>query len=331
MTGLTYVLSLGTGGIAAIAVGVFLLLNVVFGIVSTLIGARIAYHRTMVRENKEMWSRECSDPDPEQVEMYETGIKWAEEHRSAIKELHLVNEGLHLYAEYSDLGYDRAVIIVPGRTEGLRYGYYFASPYAKNGYNVLCIDQRAHGKSDGRYNCIGFDEHRDLLRWAELLHTEYGIRSIVLHGICIGAACSLYALTSENAPSYFAGLVADGMYPNFYESYKNHMIEQKKPWRIIPVIEFWMKRYTGYTMRKGPINVIGGYEKPLLMLHGTGDLYSVPSEAERLLAACGSTQKQIIWFAGGRHSRLRLTDTERYDGAVEAFLAEIREKEAAVR
>ena len=296
--------------------------------------AYIVYHRTMVRKNREMWNRECSDPDPEQQAMYNTGMEWAEAHRASIRELHMVNEGLNLYAEYCDLGYDRAVIIVPGRTEGLRYGYYFAAPYAKRGYNILVIDQRAHGNSDGKYNCIGFDEHRDLLRWSEILRDEYGIRAILLHGICIGSACSLYALTSENAPDLYLGLVAEGMYPNFRESYKNHMIELGKPTFIIPFVELWMKHYTGYTMRPGPLDKVGAYEKPFLMLHGTGDLYSLPSRAEEIYAAAGTPEreKRIVWFEGGRHSRLRITDTERYDGAIDAFLCEVIEpKDAALK
>lgn len=308
-----------------IFIGVFLVLNVAFAIFSPIATAYIVFQHTMVRRNKEMWGRECSDPDPEQISMYETGLQWEEAHRDRKRELHMVNEGLNLYAEYFDLGFDRAVIVIPGRTEGLRYGYYFAAPYEKHGYNVLVIDQRAHGNSDGKYNCLGFDEHRDLLAWAERLHDEFGVRSIVLHGICIGSACGLYALTSENCPDYFEGLVAEGMYPDFRESYKNHMLERKKPTFIIPLIELWMKHYTGHTMRPGPLDRIGGYGKPILMLHGTADLYSTPENAKRLYekAGCDASRKRLIWFEGGRHSRLRLMDPERYDGAIEAFLTEV--------
>ena len=309
-----------------ICVGVFLLLNLLLGAIFLVITANIVFHRTMVRETKETWSRECSDSDPEQIAMYEEGLLWEKAHADRKRELHIVNEGLNLYAEYFDLGYDRAVIVVPGRTEGLRYGYYFAKPYAEHGYNVLTIDQRAHGESDGRYNCIGLDEHRDLLRWAELLHLEFGMRSILLHGICIGSACSLYALVSEGCPDYFAGLVAEGMYPNFYDSYKYHMVERKKPaFLLMDLIDLWMKHYTGHTMRVGPIDKIHGYKKPLLMLHGTADLYSLPEKAVELYEKAGSAEgeKRLVWFENGRHSRLRLMDRERYDSAVEAFLSEV--------
>ena len=304
---------------------VFVISNLLFAVPALFLTARIIFGHTMIREKKESWGRECSDSDPEQQEMYHDGLRFMEQYAAHKIDLHMVNDGLNLYAEYYDFGYDRAVIVVPGRTEGLRYGYYFAEPYVRNGFNVLTVDQRAHGESDGKYNSIGFAEHRDLLLWMERLHTEFHVSSIVLHGICIGSACSLYALTSENAPDYLSGLVAEGMYVNFYESFRNHMIEYKKPTFIMGLVDFWMKHYTGFSMRVGPIDKIGAYRKPLLMLHGTADLYSLPEKAEELYRTAGTPdeEKRIVWFEGGRHSRLRLQDKERYDDAVDAFLKEI--------
>lgn len=279
---------------------------------------------------KKKWGRECSSDDPIQQTMYREGMAWKEAHTKNLVALHQVREGLHLYAEYMDLGYRRAVIIVPGRTEGLEYGYYFAKAYADAGYNVLTIDQRAHGKSDGRYNTIGFEESKDVVAWAEQLHDRFGVRHILLHGICIGSSCTLLALTSEHCPSYIEGMVAEGMYSTFYESFKNHMIALKKPvFPALPLVNFWFWQQTGYTMKKGPIHRIAQLNKPILMLHGKEDLYSLPEQAQQLYDACGSERKTLIWFEHGVHSQLRFADTRQYDTAITAFLeknfAETRE------
>ena len=293
----------------------------IFALFSFFIVSHILFTMHLKRTRADKWTRECSEPDPEQQSMYDTGVEWSKEHASAMQELHMVNEGLNLYAEYYDFGYDKAVIIVPGRTEGLRYGYYFAKPYAESGYNVLTVDQRAHGNSDGLYNTIGFEEHKDVLLWAARLHDELGIKEIVLHGICIGASCSMFAITSEQAPDYIVGLVAEGMYPTFYESFKNHMIELKKPiFPCLQLVDMWMKHYTGHTMKYGPLYMIHQLKAPLLMLHSKEDAYSLPSAAQRLYETCPSEQKELVWFEHGAHSRLRITDSERYDTAISAFL-----------
>ena len=311
-------------GAVLAGIGIFLAASVVlFGIAAFPILSHILYAMHLKRDRKKKkWGRVCSSDEPIQQSMFREGEAWRDAHADRLSELHMVNEGLNLYAEYIDLGFDRAVILVPGRTEGLTYGYYFAEPYAKMGYNVLAIDQRAHGKSDGRFNTLGFEEHKDLIAWAELLHEQFGVQSVVLHGICIGSSACLMALTADWCPRYIEGLVAEGMYPAFYESFRNHMIELKKPtFPALPMVDLWMRIYTGHSMKRGNINIIHKLDKPLLMLHSREDLYSLPERAQDLYDACGSERKELVWFEHGAHSKLRPTDKERYDSAITAFLA----------
>lgn len=282
----------------------------------------IIYVMHLKRTKKTKWTRECSADDPIQKAMYDEGMAWFKEHEDKKQDVHILSQKLNLYGEFFDFGSDKTVLLVAGRTEGLRYNYYFARPYSESGYNILTIDNRAHGKSDGKYNTVGFEEHKDLLAWAKYLHENHHSESIIFHGICIGSAGALYALTHESCPDYLKGMVADGMYPNFWESFRNHMIELKKPLFGLPFINAWMKILTGHSMKKGPIDVIDQLDRPILMLHGTGDLYSLPSEAEKLYERCGSAQKTIVWFEEGFHSRLRYQDPEKYDRAIKTFLKE---------
>ena len=71
----------------------------------------------------------------------------------------------------------------------------------------------------------------------------------------------------------------------------------------------------------GPIDVIDKMNKPLLMLHSREDIYSTPEYAQKLYDLSSSDSKDIVWFEHGRHSMLRVTDTERYDEAVKSFIA----------
>lgn len=297
--------------------------SLAFAVGSFFIVARILFNIHLKRTSKAKWGRGCSVEEPVQRSMYEDAVKWGAENKGYKKDLHIVNEGMNLYAEYIDYGYDSAVIIIPGRTEGLYYGYYFAKPYAENGYNILTIDQRAHGESDGIYNSIGFNEHRDVLAWGKLLHEKYGIKRIFLHGICIGASCAMFVLTKEDCPDYFIGMTAEGMYPNFYESFKNHMIALKKPvFPCLQLVERLVRKEIGITMLYGPIDVIEKLDRPLLMLHGKEDLFSLPEAAQMLYAKC-KAKKNIVWFERGAHSQLRFADTRKYDSSVGTFLKEL--------
>ena len=144
---------------------------------------------------------------------------------------------------------------------------------------------------------------------------------MLYHGNCIGCATAIYALTSEDCPDCVEGLVAEGMFANFGESMKNHLIERKKPiFMLYGMINFWMKHYTGHTMDVGPINFIEKMNKPLLMLHSREDAYSTPQYAQRLYDLAPSANKEIVWFEHGKHSMLRVTNTERYDEAIKRFI-----------
>lgn len=303
-------------------VGVAVVLGILMWPLSVIVASFCVYDQTLRRKTKEQWGRGPSDSDANTMKMDSIGMIWYEENSSRKREVSITNDRLKLVGEYYDFGNDRCVIIFPGRTESLRYGYYFAKPYVESGYNLLLIDSRAHGLSDGEFNTVGFEESKDAVAWTKFLCDDLNVKSVLYHGNCIGSATALLALTSEACPDCVEGLVAEGMFANFGESMKNHIIERKKPiFMVYGMINFWMKHYTGHTMEFGPINVIDKMNKPLLMLHSREDIYSTPEYAQKLYDLASSESKEIVWFEHGRHSMLRVTDTERYDEAVKGFIA----------
>lgn len=308
--------------VVAWIVGVMVVLGILMWPLSVIVASFCVYDQTLRRKTKEQWGRGPSDSDANTMKMDSIGMIWHEENSSHKREVSITNDGLRLAGEYYDFGNDRCVIIFPGRTESLRYGYYFAKPYVESGYNLLLIDSRAHGLSDGEFNTVGFEESKDAIAWTKFLCDELNVKSVLYHGNCIGSATALLALTSEACPDCVEGLVAEGMFANFGESMKNHIIERKKPiFMVYGMINFWMKHYTGHTMDFGPINVIDKMNKPLLMLHSREDIYSTPEYAQKLYDLASSENKEIVWFEHGRHSMLRVTDTEKYDDAIKSFLA----------
>ena len=303
-------------------IGMAVLALFVFGILPTFIMAGVLYKVLLVRSSPEKWGRECSIPEDEEYRrMFDIGMKWDEAHRDRKTPVEITNDGLRLRGEYFDFGGQKAVIIVPGRMESLLYSYYFAEPYRAEGYNVLVIDNRAHGLSEGKVSSLGFKEYRDLLAWSAFLHGTYGMDHIVLHGICIGASGALFALTSPSCPDYLKGMVAEGMYTTFYESFKNHMIRDHHPlFPFAPEVMCWIRLVSGANVvTDGPVKRIKLLHKPILMIHSRQDTFSLPEKAQQLYDSCPAP-KRLVWFEKGAHSRVRINDTEGYDRAVREFL-----------
>lgn len=311
--------------------GILIIPGILMWVVSYFIAARCIFDSTLRRIDSDTWKRGVpKDASAQSLKMFNDGLEWARKNEEFKRDVHIVNEGLNLYGEYYDLGYDKTVLILSGRTDSLTYGYYFAIPYSKNGCNVLVIDARAHGMSDGKFNTLGFDENRDVIAWIRFLESEFGVKKVIVHALCIGAAGGIYALTSENRPNTVKAFIAEGMFPNFAESMKNHLIEKKRPVRfLMDLIDRQIKKNTGYSMKYGPIDVIEKLDVPLLMLHGKKDIYSTPEYAQKLFNLAGSEKKRLSWFDEGTHSMLRVTDPKAYDAEIEKFLCEIFELQRA--
>lgn len=297
---------------------------ILFYIIPTLIISNVIFTVLFVRNSKEKWSRTVSWDDEEQREMFAQGEAWGKKYDEYRKSVDIYSQKFHLFGEYFDFGNDKAVIVIPGRMESGTYSYYFSEPYRKAGYNVLAIDNRSHGLSEGRYNTIGLKEYKDILAWAKYLHDDLNISSVIIHGLCIGSATGLYAITDKSCPSYIKGMVADGMYVNFNETLKNHHIERKKPtFPYVSEMMFMMTLIAHKRPKKwGPINVIKKLNKPILFIYSKEDIYSLPDKAELLYETCPVKEKRIKFFPKGAHSHVRINNTSGYDDEISRFLVD---------
>lgn len=295
-----------------------------FYIIPTFLISIVLYTILLVRNKEEKWGRNVSWDNEEQQEMFRVGEEWGEENKEFQERVTIKSEGFNLVGEYFNFGFDKTVIIIAGRMESCLYCYYFAKPYKDSGYNILAIDNRSHGLSEGKYNTIGIKEYIDILNWSKFIHEKYGINNIVYHGICIGSATAIYAVTSELCPDYVKGLVTDGMYVNFSESLKNHLIERNKPlFPYVKEINMLISIHAGKNPEKfSPINVIDKLDKPILFIYSRMDTYSTPDKSEILYNKCSSKNKRIAWFDKGVHSHVRINNLEGYDNAVKGFLSD---------
>ncbi len=301
--------------------------GLIFMLIYTYPLSKRVYRTQLVKTEKDKWSRVCSAPEnEEQQQMWDRGIMWANEHLDKKTDVHIVNDGLNLYGEYYDFGKDRCVIILPGRCECLVYSYYFAVPYEKAGFNVLVIDTRCHGKSDGIYNTIGVKESSDVIAWAEYMNQEFSNSQIYFHGICIGTAAAIFAMAKKDCPDFIKGLVTEGCFVSFRETFKRHMIVDKRP--LFPVLDLVMlniNRYTKTNVYKDkPIRAIKHIKKDarILFLYGKQDLFSLPKKSQELFDACAADDKKLVWFDKGGHSHLRINNTKEYDKQIINFFKE---------
>ena len=280
------------------------------------------YKGQLVRKTPESWGRRCSDPDDyEQHLMWDKGLEWEIENRRFKKEVSIQSDGFKLAGEYFDWGYDKAVIIVPGRTESLCYSYFYAPSYQRAKCNVLVIDKRSHGLSEGKYEDNGQHSYVDLLVWTELLHGQFGINDITYHGICIGCSLCCFALASPDCPEYVKRFINDGMYETFFITFKKHMQKEKRaifPYCYTAMAMGLFKAKANF-FTDGPKKQIKSVKVPTLFIYTDKDEFSTPDQAHRLYESCPA-EKKLCFFHKGRHSHVRYHNEEEYDALVKNWL-----------
>ena len=82
--------------------------------------------------------------------------------------------------------------------------------YRDMGYNILAIEQRTIGQSEGKYICFGVKERYDLIDWARHVGKRFGKQSpIIFSGISMGSATVMFAVGNDELPENVIGAIAD--------------------------------------------------------------------------------------------------------------------------
>ena len=280
------------------------------------------YANMFIRDSKDKWARGNSAPEnAEHTVMFDTGMKWGNENASCMQEIEVTSfDGLKMKGEYFDFGFDKAAIIMAGRAETCKYCYYFADLYQKNNYNIIVVDPRASGLSEGRYTGSGILEGKDLEAWIKLVHEKFGIDHFAIHGICIGSVAAIYVAADHNP--YVDCIVLEGPFISFYNVLKQRTKNLGRP--TFPVclqMGLLFKKYAKIDIFKNtPVKAIRNVEVPQLMICGRQDVSSLPKYFDIINEASGSKRKKMVWFDEGAHSHLRIRNLEAYDKAVSDFI-----------
>ena len=259
--------------------------------------------------------------------MWNESLKFQKENKDKEEDVRVTTEdGLKLAGLYYDFGSDIAVIILPGRPETCIYSLYYGISYARAGINIMAIDARAHGLSEGYWTGCGYAEQLDILAFSKYLHEKKGINKIILHGICVGSSAVAHCAARPDLPDYIVGMVTDGLYVSYYNSLKIRIAKNKG--MVYPGIwafQSRIKKVWNYDIKHdGPIYHVQDIKIPSLMIASKEDIYSLPHLTQELFDKLGAKDKHMEWWEHGIHSHLRSFDTDHYDKTIAAFVEKFR-------
>jgi len=183
--------------------------------------------------------------------------------------------------------------------------------------NVLVVDQRACGKSDGNVITFGIREHRDCLDWANYLIQRFGTDvKIILTGISMGAATVMIAAGTE-LPPQVVGIIADCGYTSAKDIIQKVIRDMKLPPKLAyPFVKLGAKLYGGFDLEEtSPIEAMKNCRVPVFFIHGEADDFVPCDMTLRNAAACASPHK-IFTVPGAGHGLAYMLDPEGYHSAI---------------
>ncbi|MBQ3011231.1 MAG: alpha/beta hydrolase [Oscillospiraceae bacterium] len=193
------------------------------------------------------------------------------------------------------------------------------------GCNVLLVDQRSHGLSEGTTITFGIKERHDVVSWANYAVDRFGSDvKILLSGVSMGAATVLMASNLE-LPSNVKGIIADCGYSSPAAIIKKVCKEDMHlPVMILyPFIKLAAKWVGKFDLEEtSAVEAVKCTKVPLFLVHGTEDRYVPCSMAYEIKEAAGDMARLHL-FEGSGHVLSYMDDTPRYHRLAQAFCNEI--------
>ena len=224
-------------------------------------------------------------------------------------------DGLKLFARYYHLS-DSAPIQIQFhgyRSTAVRDFSGGFSLARKMGRNLLVVDQRAGGKSEGTTICFGIKEKYDCLEWIKYALERFGDVPIMLTGVSMGAATVLMA-SELDLPENVKCIVADCPYSSPEEIIALQCKEMGIPPKIgMPFVRLGARLFGNLKLSgEGAEKAVRNTKVPILLVHGEGDDFVPCYMSEKIYSA---NPKMITFetFPNAAHGVSFLVDTERYE------------------
>ena len=190
------------------------------------------------------------------------------------------------------------------------------------GHNVLIVDHRASGKSEGHVITFGVNESRDALAWIHYVIENIDPNAqILLGGISMGAATVMMASAME-LPENVKGTVADCGYTSAKEIIKKVIRDMKLPDNVLyPFVRLGAIIFGKFDPdSNSPISSMPNCRVPVIFFHGDEDIFVPMSMSEENHAACAAPKHLVITPKAG-HGLCFPVDVDTYVKEISEFFA----------
>ncbi len=186
--------------------------------------------------------------------------------------------------------------------------------YYDKGYNILLIDQRATGKSEGKYITMGIKESDDIICWLKYLNEEYKNCEIILSGISMGASTILMASNKIERNMNVKHIIADCGFISPYQEIKyffKHFCHINGSISLF-MINNWCRLFGKFNLKEdNTLSAISKCRIPILFIHGSNDEI-VPPINTKMNYEHYKGKKELLIVNNAKHALSYFVDSKKY-------------------
>ena len=231
------------------------------------------------------------------------------------------NLKLHNFLIKNENKSNKWVIAVHGYTSQGTYMASYAQNFYDMGYNIIIPDLRGHGKSEGTYIGMGWDERFDIIDLINYINDNFKDSQIVLFGVSMGAA-TVMSTSGEKLPSNVKAIIEDCGYTSTWSqfAYQLKALFKLPSFPMMHTASIICKLRSGYFISEAsPIKQIKNSITPTLFIHGDKDSF-VPFFMLDELYNASPVEKEKLIIPGAKHARASYVNPKLYWETVENFL-----------
>lgn len=216
---------------------------------------------------------------------------------------------------------NKVVLINHGYTANRYVGYQFTDVFFEEGYNVLLIDMRSHGESEGEFASYGYNESSDIGCWVRWIKKRVGKDAYIgLHGQSMGAASvMIYGGTHSNEVKF---IIEDCGFTTARDAIKSQFASAKIPfWPLYNLIRIKAKMAYRFDLDSiSPKEAIINSNIPILFIHGKEDNIVPTWMSSDLYNSKKGSKDRLYLVDRAGHMEAYSTNKSVYKNVVKDFL-----------
>ena len=227
---------------------------------------------------------------------------------------------LHSYEIKNEVETNKWVIAIHGymnEGKGMITG---AQHFYDMGYNVLVVDLRGHGTSEGDYIGMGWDDRLDIVKWIDYLVQKNQDSQIVLYGLSMGAA-TVMMTTGEELPSNVKCAIEDCGYTSVWDEFAAQLKDlfNLPTFPALNAANLVTRIRAGYNLKEASsVEQVKKSKTPTLFIHGDEDTF-VPYSMLDTVYEAANCEKEKLVIEGAKHAKAASINPELYWKTVKQF------------